>query len=109
MSAQLLTAADTVYGLTPARIVASIAALVALAGVIIGGLAVARPAGRSRQAVVALGAGLAAIVVGGFVVGLAKGGPGQGYGIVGGYVALVIGLVAALLGGLALARSRRTV
>jgi hypothetical protein len=108
MSGQLLTAA-TVYGLTPARLVASIAALVAVAGVIIGGLALARPAGRGRRAVTALAAGLAAIVTGGIVVALAKGGPGQGYGIVGGYVALVIGLIAALLGWMALSRSRRAV
>jgi hypothetical protein len=38
----------------------------------------------------------------------AKGGPGTGNGIIGGAVALVLGLIATVLGGLALARSRRT-
>jgi len=108
MSDRLLTAA-TVYGLTPGRLVASIAAFVAIAGVVIGGLALARPSGRGRQAVMALSAGLVAMVTGGIVVALAKGGPGAGYGIVGGYVALVIGLLAALLGWLALGRARRAV
>nr|BFE79161.1 hypothetical protein GCM10020093_017620 [Planobispora longispora] len=37
----------------------------------------------------------------------AEGGPGTGYGIVGGFAALAVGLVAMVLGGLALARSRR--
>jgi hypothetical protein len=58
---------------------------------------------------VALGAGLAGMVIGGLVVAAAEGGPGTGYGIVGGFVALVVGLIAMVLGGLALARSRRTV
>jgi len=40
-------------------------------------------------------------------VAAAEGGPGTGYGIVGGYVALVIGVIATVIGGLALARSRR--
>ena len=42
-------------------------------------------------------------------VAAADGGPGTGYGIVGGYVALVVGLIAVVLGGLALSRARRTV
>jgi hypothetical protein len=41
-------------------------------------------------------------------VAAADGGPGTGYGIVGGYVALAVGLVAVVLGGLVVARSRRT-
>jgi hypothetical protein len=41
------------------------------------------------------------------VVAAADGGPGTGYGIVGGYAAVVIRLVAAVVGGVALARSRR--
>ena len=53
--------------------------------------------------------GLAGVVVGGLVVGAAKGGPGTGYGIVGGVVALVVGLLAVVLGGVVLARSRRAV
>ncbi|WP_405148686.1 DUF6223 family protein [Sphaerisporangium sp. NBC_01403] len=56
----------------------------------------------------ALAAGLACTVIGGLVVAAADGGPGTGYGIVGGYVDLVVGPIAMVLGGLALARSRRT-
>ena len=96
------------YDLTTGRLVGSVAALVALAGVIVGGLALARSAGnRARKATVALTAGLIGMAVGGLVVALAKGGPGTGYGIVGGFVALAIGLVATILGWLALAPARR--
>jgi hypothetical protein len=38
----------------------------------------------------------------------AEGGPGTGYGIVGGFAALAIGLIATVLASLALARSRAT-
>ncbi|WP_167537046.1 DUF6223 family protein [Micromonospora terminaliae] len=109
------SAAVDPYTMTTGRLVGSVAALVALAGVIVGALALARAARRigngtgRRGALVALGAGLAGMVTGGLVVAAAEGGPGTGYGIVGGFVALAIGLVAAVLGWLALARSRRTV
>ena len=102
------------YTLTPGRLLGTVAALVALAGVVVGGLALARPAGRigngngKRGAIVALVAGLAGMVMGGLVVAAAEGGPGTGYGIVGGFAALVIGLIATVLGWLALGRSRRT-
>jgi hypothetical protein len=102
------------YTLTTGRLVGTVAALVALAGVIIGGLALARSSGRIGTgngrlgATMALVAGLIGIVIGGLVVAAAEGGPGTGYGIVGGFVALVVGLIAMVLGGLALARSRRT-
>ncbi|MEV4055796.1 DUF6223 family protein [Amycolatopsis sp. NPDC049688] len=95
-------AAVSTYALTPGRLWSLIAAVLGLAGVVAGGLALAR----GRGVVVALAGGVAAAVIGGWVVGAAKGGPGTGYGIVGGYAALVIGLVALVLGGLALARSR---
>jgi hypothetical protein len=99
--------------LTTGRLVGSVGALVALAGVIVGGLAMARStrrvgAGR-RGAVVAMMTGLAGVVIGGLVVAAAKGGPGTGYGIVGGFAALAMGLVAAVLGWLVLARARRAV
>jgi hypothetical protein len=58
---------------------------------------------------VALVAGLTGVVIGGLVVAAAEGGPGTGYGIIGGFAALVLGLIATVLGWLALARSRRTV
>jgi hypothetical protein len=107
-------AATTVYGLTPRRLWATTAAVVALSGVVIGGLALARPAGRfgtaSRrlEAIVALVAGLIAVVNGGLNLAIANGGPGTGNGVVGGAAAFVLGLVALALGGLALARCRRT-
>jgi hypothetical protein len=41
-------------------------------------------------------------------VAAAEGGPGTGYGIVGGFVALAIGLAAVVLGWLAQRRARRT-
>jgi hypothetical protein len=93
---------------TPGRLVGTVAALVALAGVVIGWRAMA--AGRKSRtgAIVALAAGLTGMLIGTFVVAMAKGGPGTGYGIVGGYAALAIGLVATVLGGMALARARRT-
>ncbi|MEV4749315.1 DUF6223 family protein [Streptosporangium amethystogenes subsp. fukuiense] len=102
------------YTLTAGRFWSLVAALLGLAGVVIGGLALARSAGRigtgtgRRGAIVALAAGLAGAVGGGLVVAAADGGPGTGYGIVGGFVALAVGLIAMALGGLALARSRRT-
>ena len=107
-----LLAASTVDAstLTGDRIVATAAVLAALAGAVIGGLALARPTGRSgkRRSAVALVAGVASVLVGGLVVATADGGPGTGNGIVGGYAALVLGLLAVLFGGLAFARTRRT-
>ena len=115
-AAHVLVQPDPVsaYAMTAGRLWSLVAALLGLAGVVIGGLALARSTGRigtgtgRRGAIVALAAGLAGAVVGGLVVAAADGGPGTGYGIVGGYIALVVGLIAMALGGLALARSRRT-
>jgi hypothetical protein len=53
-------------------------------------------------------AGGIAAVNGGLNLAVARGGPGTGNGVVGGAAALVLGLVALGLGGLALARCRRT-
>jgi hypothetical protein len=94
------------YTLTPGRIVGSVASLIALAGVIVGGIALARSRTTTRAPVIALLAGPAGALTGALVVAAADGGPGTGYGIVGGYVALVLGLTATVLGGLALARAR---
>jgi hypothetical protein len=101
------------YTLTAARFWATAAALLALAGVVIGGLALARSArrignGRTKGAMVALVAGLIAAVGGTLNLAVADGGPGTGNGVVGGAAALVLGLVATVLGRLALTRSRRT-
>ncbi|WP_406074646.1 DUF6223 family protein [Micromonospora sp. NBC_01638] len=106
-----LLAAPTVdaYTLTGDRVVATAAALVALAGAFIGGLALARSTNGNAKwtSAVALAAGGIGIVAGALVVVTADGGPGTGNGIVGGYAALGLGLTAALLGGIALARTRR--
>jgi Family of unknown function (DUF6223) len=100
------------YALTAGRVWSLVAALLGVIGVIMAGLALAR-SGRvgngKRAATVAVAAGLTCMIIGGVVVAAAEGGPGTGYGIVGGYVDLVVGLIAMVLGGLALARSRRTV
>src|SRR3954465_14258522 len=89
-------AAVTVYGLTPRRLWATAAAGLALAGVVIGGLALRRSANRIGTgngrfgATVAVVAGLIAFVNGGLNLTMATGGPGTGNGVVGGAAALVL-------------------
>ena len=105
-------AATAVQGLTTRRLWATTAAVLAVAGVVIGGLAVARPASRFGTAsgrfgaIAALVAGLMAVINGGLNLVVANGGPGTGNGVVGGAAAFVLGLIALALGGLALARRR---
>ncbi|MEO3884511.1 DUF6223 family protein [Nonomuraea sp. B5E05] len=101
---------DTFIG-TPERIWASVAALVALAGVIIGWPAlrsVRRGNGGRGAATVALGTGLIGGLNGAVKLAVADGGLGTGNGVFGAAVALVLGLAGAVLGGLALARSRQS-
>ena len=105
-------AATTVYGMTLRRSWATTVVVLALVGVGIGGLALARPANRlgtagRLESIVALVAGLVAVVNGGLVLALATGGPGTGNGVVGGAGALVLGLIAMAIGALVLARSHR--
>ena len=106
-------AATTVYGLTFRRLWATAVIVLALVGVVLGGLALARAANRfgtaSRrlEAGVGLVTGLLAAVNGGLLLALADGGPGTGNGVVGAAGAVVLGLIAMALGGLALARSSR--
>ncbi|GIH22618.1 hypothetical protein Aph01nite_09280 [Acrocarpospora phusangensis] len=92
----------TAYALTAGRLWSMVAGLLGLAGAAVGGLTLARPNGRigrsGRGGAVALLAGLAGVVIGGVVVAVADGGPGSGSGIVGGVLALVVGLVAMILG-----------
>lgn len=100
--------AATTYGLTAGRFWSLVAAFVGIAGVVIGGLALARYRRFGRRShITAVTAGVVGMAVGGAVVAAAKGGPGTGYGIVGGYAALVVGFVAVALGVLAVIRSRR--
>jgi hypothetical protein len=107
-------AAVDAYTLTADRLWATTAAALALVGVLIGGLALARSAGRigtgngRMWAIVALVAGLIAVVNGGLVLATADGGPGTGNGVVGAMVALVLGVIGMVLGRQALTRSRRS-
>jgi hypothetical protein len=109
----LVPSADVdVYTLTAARVWATSAALLGIAGAVIGGLALARAVrrvgnGGRKGAVAALASGLIAMVGGALNLAVADGGPGTGNGVVGGALALVVGLLAMVFGGLALARSRR--
>ena len=106
-------AAITVYGPTSRRLWATAAGALALVGVIVGGLALARSIrrignGGRLAARVALVAGPVAAINGGLVLAVANGGPGSGNGVVGGAGALVLGVIGMALGALALRRSRRT-
>lgn len=92
-------AAET-YGMTAGRTWSLVGAALGLAGIGIGVFL-------RRRGVVALACGAAGAVIGALVVFMAKGGPGTGYGIVGGYVSLVLGVAAAVLGGLAMRRGAR--
>ncbi|MFG2910216.1 DUF6223 family protein [Kitasatospora sp. NPDC048286] len=105
--------AVSVYILSAGRLGAIAATLLALTGVVIGGLALARSTGRigtgpgQRGAVVALLAGLTGTALGALVAATASGGLGTGNGLGGAFVALLLGLTGTALGGLALTRSRR--
>lgn len=101
------------YTLTPRRMAASGASVIAAIGAVMGGLALARSAGGTgagtgrRGAIVALVMGPLGLMMGGLVVATAEGGLGTGNGIAGGVVAMVVGSISIALGGLALARSSR--
>ncbi|MFC8300761.1 DUF6223 family protein [Micromonospora orduensis] len=101
--------AASVTTMSAGRLGASAAAVLGLIGVVVGGLALARPAAGNarRRPAVAVAAGLIGVVLGGVVVATSDSGIGTGNGRGGAYVALVVGLVSIVLGGLALARSRR--
>lgn len=106
-------AAADAYTLSAGRLASSVAALVGLAGVVLGGLALARANRRPgtgnprRGAVAALVAGPACTAAGAVVAATADGGLGTGNGLGGAYVAVLIGLAATVLGWLALSRVRR--
>ena len=101
----LLAAPATAQGLTAGRLWSLVAAVLAVSGVAAGAPALARSRRGWGRAAVA--AGSAAVLVGALVVVTADGGPGSGSGIVGGALAAAVGAVAVVLGGLALARTRR--
>lgn len=99
------------YDLGSGRLVPTLAAVLGLISVIIGGLALARrnaaDSGRAR-AVAALVAGLIGAVVGGLHLANAAGGLGTGNGFAGAIAALVLGASGMVIGGLAITRSRAT-
>jgi hypothetical protein len=102
-------AAITVHGSTTRRLWATSVALLALAGVVLGGLALARPTGRFGTAsvrIVTLVVGVNCAVNGGLVIALSNGGPGTGNGVVGGAAAVVLGVISTILGSVALSRHR---
>ena len=105
------SAATTVQGPTTRRLWATTASVLALISVVIGGLAMVRSASFGTAArlgvILALAAGLVAVINGTLVLAFANGGLGSGNGVVGGAVALVLGLLGMIIGGLALSRSRR--
>jgi hypothetical protein len=101
-----LLLASAVYVLGVGRTVPTIAAGLALIGLATGGWALARP-GRRTGTVTALLLGIVGVVVGGLHGANAAGGLGTGNGLAGAVIAVVLGLAALGLGGVALARSRR--
>ncbi|NRQ37707.1 hypothetical protein HII36_38640 [Nonomuraea sp. NN258] len=130
-TAALLAQADApgyLY-LSAGRIGAIVAALIGLAGVIIGGLALGRSTGRigrsgrvsrlahlarfggdgRRGAVVALVAGLIGLALAGVTMATSDGGIGTGNGLAGAYVAALVAVTGTALGGVAFARNRREV
>jgi hypothetical protein len=107
------SAANTVQGLTPRRIWATVAIALGIAGVIAGSMALVRAArgigNRGRGgAIVAMVTGSLAAINGGLNLAVATGGPGSGNGVVGGAAAFVLGFVGMAMGGMTLFRSRRT-
>ena len=102
-----LLAVVSVSTITPGRLTAIIAALLALTGVIVGTMALRRSGDARRRAILASTFGPLGMILGAFVVVTAKGGLGTGNGLGGGVVAMVIGLIAVTLGGWTMARLRR--
>jgi Family of unknown function (DUF6223) len=102
-------ATTTVHGLTPRRAWATASAGLALLAAAIGGLAHVRLTERldspsGSRAMIGVGLGSVAALSGGLNVALARGGPGSGNGVVGGALALILGLVAVALGAVAFGR-----
>ena len=100
-------AGGTTYGLTSGRIGPTVVAVLALVGAVLGVLALTRKAGRSG-ALWALVLGLVGAALGVVFAVSADGGLGTGNGLGGAIVATMLGVLAVVLGGIGLARSRRT-
>ncbi len=111
MSAGSCSQSPQSIGIGAGRLLPTVAAVMGLTSVIIGGSALAR-SGRAGTvngrawAVAALAAGLISGLVGGLHMANSAGGPGTGNGVAGAAVAVVLGLIGMVIGGLAVARSR---
>lgn len=107
-----LLAAD-LYTMSAGRLGAFAGGLLGLAGLVIGGLALLRPAGRFGTgtgrlgATIALAAGLIGMAIGAVVVATSDAGIGTGNGRGGAYVALLLGFASILLGARASLVTRR--
>jgi Family of unknown function (DUF6223) len=111
--------AAPLVAMSAGRLGAFVAVTLALAGLVIAGLALVRSRGRTGRAggtgapdrpdpaVVATVLGLTGTALGALIAATSDGGVGSGNGLGGAIVGLVLGLLATLLGGLARARSRR--
>ena len=109
----------SVLAMSSGRLGAFVAGLVGLIGIVIGGRALARSAGRARNAanrhdggpgaVLAMVLGLTAMTVGGLVAATSDGDVGTGNGLGGAVVAMVLGLISIVLGGLARTRNSEVV
>ncbi|MED1791507.1 DUF6223 family protein [Brevibacillus nitrificans] len=108
-----VTNVDVVSGLTTGRLWATMDAVVGLISAVIGGVSLARSAGRfgtgsgRRGAIVAAVMALIVIVYAGLHLANFTGGFGTGSGRAGAIVAIMMGLIGMVLAGLTLARSRR--
>ncbi|AFH63329.1 DUF6223 family protein [Paenibacillus caseinilyticus] len=108
-----MTGGNVGIGLTPGRLEAIVAAVVGLISAVLGGLSLARSAGRFGSgsgragAIAAAVVGLIGIVLAGLHLANTPGGFGTGNGRAGAIVAIVVGLAGMVLAGLTLARSRK--
>jgi hypothetical protein len=94
-----------IYAMSLGRLGAIVGVLLGLMGVVMGGLALARSS--ARRAAAGVKAGLIGLALGGLIWVTSSGGVGTGKGVGGAIVAMAVGLLGTILGGLALARSRR--
>ena len=94
-------------GLGSGRLVPTVAAVVGLAGVIVGAIALGRNSNGRGGAIAAGVAGLISLIVGGLHAAISAGGFGTGNGLAGAIVAIVLGLIGVVLAALAVTRGRQ--
>jgi FtsH-binding integral membrane protein len=99
------------YTMTPKRLAASSAAVIAIVAVVSGGLALSRSIRRAgnhgrRGAIVALVLGFIGLVLGTVVLSTASGGLGTGNGVAGAVIAVILAAIGIVFGGMVVNRSR---